>query len=123
MTTLAPCAASASTMAFPMPLLPPVTIAALPCKLIVPFYPGREQSGPRQRQLRRAGERLQHDAVTLGRRDQLVDHLGGLIGPEVEDQADALEADRRVLVDPECSPKVEVSFGAHGASHIQPAGS
>src|SRR4051794_8945651 len=106
MTRLAPWPASARTMAFPMPLLPPVTIATLPCKLMVTFYPGREHSGPRHRQLRRAGERLQHDAVTLSRRDQLVDHLGGLIGPEVEDQADALEADRRVLVDPECSSKV-----------------
>src|SRR5947208_2875621 len=32
MTTRAPCAASASTIALPMPLLPPVTIATFPCK-------------------------------------------------------------------------------------------
>src|SRR6478672_324814 len=30
MTTLAPCAASSRTMALPMPLLPPVTMATLP---------------------------------------------------------------------------------------------
>src|SRR6266516_2682864 len=35
---LAPASARASTMALPMPLLPPVTMATLPCKLMASLY-------------------------------------------------------------------------------------
>src|SRR4051812_33602153 len=46
MTTLAWCAASERAMAFPMPLLPPVTMATLPVRLmecsLVPVLAGRD---------------------------------------------------------------------------------
>src|ERR1700722_10419275 len=46
MTTLAPCAARASTTALPMPVLPPVTIATLPCSSSVMFHlPGAPAEG------------------------------------------------------------------------------
>src|SRR5688572_26361139 len=38
-TTLAPCAASASAIAFPMPLVEPVTTATLPCRSNRSFTP------------------------------------------------------------------------------------
>src|SRR3954470_19609523 len=36
---LAPASARANTMAIPIPLFPPVTIATLPCKLMLSFTP------------------------------------------------------------------------------------
>src|ERR1700722_4724299 len=46
MTTLAPCAARASTTALPMPVLPPVTIATFPCNSSVIFHlPGAPAGG------------------------------------------------------------------------------
>src|SRR5277367_5856331 len=46
MTTLAPCSARASTTALPIPVLPPVTIATLPCSSSVMFHlPGAPAEG------------------------------------------------------------------------------
>src|SRR5580692_3155786 len=46
MTTLAPCAARASTTALPIPVFPPVTIATLPCSSSVMLHlPGAPAEG------------------------------------------------------------------------------
>src|SRR6516162_2842534 len=90
------------------------------------YPPGRGSGGGRRRpgehrQRRAVGERLQDHAVALGGGEQIGALLFGGDAGEVEDQADRAEPHRRLAVDAQRSPEVEVAFGAHGALHGQTA--
>src|SRR4051794_35207658 len=78
MTTFAPCSASASTTDFPMPVLPPVTTATLPCNVIDP--PRSCGSEPMCRL---------HAAILLGARQRVVVALV-LIGVRLGELGDGL---------------------------------
>src|SRR5690349_5212707 len=94
MTMLACCSASARAMAFPMPLLPPVTMATLPARLISGSLAAAIESGTESCARRRAdggsgpGPCLHRRRVLLGevRRRHDEPQVGERLG-EVADQA------------------------------------
>src|SRR2546428_13264023 len=91
MTMLAPCRASSSTTALPMPLLPPVTTATFPFSVMMDLLQddGRPQ-GQRRRGQRHDGGGAEHGDATayLIEGDQAASHRGSDGGHVLLSQAD-----------------------------------
>ena len=64
---------------------------------------------------RRPYQRLQHDAVALGRGNKIGELLGSRRGLEVEVQANVRESNRSIPINGQGAPEIKVAFGPHGA--------
>src|SRR5262245_13047890 len=68
------------------------------------------------RHRRRPPKRLVDDAIALGQANELLELVFGSAGVELEMKSDALESDRRALVDAQSAAKVELSLGTSDPS-------